>query len=110
MPLDNGMGLVSGSPVSIFLVCCCQKGHLQYSQGKAMLGLLAGRTSSPTPSPVKVQEKQQLRDGAIKMLRLGEGLASVEKNISSLCIPVLGLVLLEHFRDGTRGLLWGARF
>lgn len=108
------MGLVSafGNPISIFLVCCCQmeRGCLQHSQGKGTLGLLAGRTSSPTPSPVKVQEKQQLRDGAIKMLRLGEGLASVEKNISSLCIPILGLVLLEHFRDGTKGLLWGARF
>lgn len=105
------MGLVSGSPVSIFLVCCCQKkGHLQHSQGKGTLGLLAGRTSSPTPSPVKVQEKQQLRDGAIKMLRLGEGLSSVEKSISSICIAILGLVLLEHFRLGTKGLLWGARF
>lgn len=31
------------------------------------------------------------------MLRLGEGLASVEKSISSICIAILGLVLLEHF-------------
>lgn len=44
------------------------------------------------------------------MLRLGEGLASVEKNIPSIFIPVLGLLFLEHFRVGSKGPLRGARF
>lgn len=82
--LANGMDLVSafGNLVLIFLVCCCQteKGCLQHSQGKGMLGFLAVKTSSSsTPTTIKVQEEQQFRDEAVKKLKLGQVVCCLDR-------------------------------
>lgn len=82
--LANGMDLVSdfGILVLIFLVCRCQmqKGCLQHSQGKGMLGFLAVKTSSSsTPTTIKVQEKQQFRDEAVQKLKLGKAVCCLDR-------------------------------
>lgn len=58
-----------------------------------MLGFLAGKMSSSTPTTIEVQEKQQFRDEDVRKLKLGEAITSVEENTSSICISVLPRVI-----------------